>query len=195
MTTLVAARRSPSLVAAALLAGLGAAVAVRVAVGGLDVAGSAPAGLAFAACLTGLAVAAGGVVRRPPARAVVAGLAGAAVLCLPPLLERLATGQAHRPAGSFTAWALVVTVVALAEEALLRGVLYDALRAWRGDLVAVGLGAVAFALLHAPVYGWHVVPLDLAVGVWLGALRAATGSLAAPATAHVVADLAGWWLR
>ena len=37
--------------------------------------------------------------------------------------------------------------------------------------------------------------LDLAVGVWLGALRAVSGSVAVPAIAHTLADLAGWWLR
>jgi hypothetical protein len=45
------------------------------------------------------------------------------------------------------------------------------------------------------VYGWAVVPLDIAVGVWLGTLRAVTGTVAAPAIAHSLADLAGWWLR
>ena len=50
-------------------------------------------------------------------------------------------------------------------------------------------------LLHVPLYGWGSLPLDLAVGVFLGVLRALTGSLAAPAAAHVLADLAGWWLR
>jgi hypothetical protein len=45
------------------------------------------------------------------------------------------------------------------------------------------------------MYGWTAVPLDLAVGVWLGGLRLATGGVAAPATAHALADLAYWWLR
>ena len=54
--------------------------------------------------------------------------------------------------------------------------------------------SVAFALMHVPVYGWHVVPLDLAVGVVLGGLRLATRSVAAPAAAHAVADLATWWI-
>ena len=55
--------------------------------------------------------------------------------------------------------------------------------------------AMAFALLHVPVYGWHVLPLDLAVGCGLGALRLLTGGVTAPAVAHVGADLAGWWLQ
>jgi membrane protease YdiL (CAAX protease family) len=192
----VAARAgsAPVVNAGALMLGLAAAVALRVAVGHGDVAGSPSAGLVFGGCLAALALAAGVVVRRPTTTGLLVGLGGAAVLCLPPALMRLGA-EGHRPAGSFAGWAVVVTAVAVAEEALLRGALYDALREWRGELVAVAGAAVAFALMHAPVYGWHVVSLDLAVGVWLGALRAASGSLAAPVTAHAVADLAGWWLR
>jgi membrane protease YdiL (CAAX protease family) len=86
-------------------------------------------------------------------------------------------------------------LIAVAEEALLRGVLMDAVTSWAGDLAAVAVAAAAFALLHVPLYGWQAVPLDLAVGVWLGGLRLATGGIAAPATAHAVADLVAWWLR
>ncbi|MQA64109.1 MAG: CPBP family intramembrane metalloprotease, partial [Actinophytocola sp.] len=62
-------------------------------------------------------------------------------------------------------------------------------------VAAIGVCAVVFALLHVPLYGWWIVPLDLAVGVFLGALRWVSGSVVAPATAHVLANLAGWWLR
>jgi hypothetical protein len=48
--------------------------------------------------------------------------------------------------------------------------------------------------MHVPLYGWHVVPLDLGVGLWLAGLRLATGGIAAPAIAHAVADLATWWV-
>jgi membrane protease YdiL (CAAX protease family) len=88
----------------------------------------------------------------------------------------------------------VVALVAVAEEVLLRGVVFDRLLRARGTAFAVVVTSVAFAALHAPLYGMRVLPLDLAVGVWLGALKVATGSVAAPATAHVAADLAGWWL-
>ena len=60
--------------------------------------------------------------------------------------------------------------------------------------VAVIVTAVLFAMMHVPLYGWHVVPLDLGVGLWLAGLRLATGGVAAPAIAHTVADLATWWL-
>ena len=65
--------------------------------------------------------------------------------------------------------------------------------AWE-SLGAVLVTSVVFALMHVPLYGWHVVPLDLGVGLWLAGLRLATGGIAAPAVAHTIADLATWWL-
>lgn len=99
-----------------------------------------------------------------------------------------------RPAAPFLPWVAITVVVAGAEEALLRGRLFDAV--WRagGVAAAVLVTTIAFALMHVPLYGWHVVPLDLAVGVALGGLRLATRGVVAPATAHTVADLATWWL-
>jgi membrane protease YdiL (CAAX protease family) len=58
----------------------------------------------------------------------------------------------------------------------------------------VAVTSIVFALIHVPLYGWHVVPLDLGVGVFLGGLRLVSGSVAAPAIAHIGADLATWWL-
>lgn len=182
------------LAAPLLLAGFGLALALRVVVGGVAVADSAPAGLAFAGCLLALTVAAG-VRPRLGVRAAVVGLAGGAVLCLPALIARLAGAPAHRPGAAFLPWALVVAAVAAAEEGFLRGVLFDAVSRWRGPTAAILVGAVLFASLHVPLYGWHVVPLDLAVGIWLGALRQYADSATAPLVAHVTADLAGWWLR
>ncbi len=85
-------------------------------------------------------------------------------------------------------------LVAVAEEIVLRGALVEAVRPLAGSLGAIAIGGAAFALIHVPLYGWQVVPLDLAVGIVLGGLRLATGSVAAPAVAHVVADLATWWV-
>ena len=99
-----------------------------------------------------------------------------------------------RPDVAFVPWALVTILVASAEEAVLRGVLFDRVARAGGTPLAIGVTTVAFALLHVPLYGWHVVPLDLAVGLGLGGLRVATRSVAAPAAAHAVADLATWWL-
>jgi membrane protease YdiL (CAAX protease family) len=185
---------------ALLLSGFVAAVVLRVALGGADVARSGRAGLVFAAVLAALAVAA----RRPTAErdrglrwgvGSAVGLAGAAVLCVPALLHRLGEfgTVAQRPGAGFAGWAVVVALVATAEEVFLRGTLYRYLQPL-GKPMAIGVPALAFALLHLPLYGWGALPLDLAVGVWLGALRALSGTVTAPALAHVLADWAAWTL-
>jgi membrane protease YdiL (CAAX protease family) len=99
-----------------------------------------------------------------------------------------------RPAAPFAPWAAITIVVATAEEALLRGRLFDAIRRAGGVGAAIVVTTLAFALMHVPLYGWHVVPLDVGVGLVLAALRLGTGGVLAPATAHAVADLATWWL-
>jgi membrane protease YdiL (CAAX protease family) len=149
-------------------------------------------GLLFAALLVVLAVSSGATtpVNR---RGLAAGLAGAIVLVVPVVVVHGAPLTLQRTFAGYPAWAAATAVVATAEEAFLRGALFDALRRY-GTASAVVVGAVAFAALHVPLYGWHVVPLDLAVGVFLGALRVATGGWAAPAVAHTGADLVGWWL-
>jgi hypothetical protein len=48
--------------------------------------------------------------------------------------------------------------------------------------------------MHVPLYGVGALPLDLAVGLLLGGLRIVSGSVLAPAIAHVLADIAGGWL-
>jgi membrane protease YdiL (CAAX protease family) len=175
-----------------LVTGFIAAIGLRLIIGGAGVSQSPLAGVAFAACL--LLLAAGSGVRiTPSVRSVSTGVLGAVVLCLPVALGRPA-GQLYDGPG-FTRWAVVVTVVAVSEEVFLRGALYDAVTAARGSTAAVTVGAVAFALLHVPLYGWHVVPLDLFVGVFLGELRRRTGTPAAPAITHAGADLAAWFMR
>lgn len=105
----------------------------------------------------------------------------------------LVTGLS-RPAAAFLPWALITIVVAAGEEGILRGALFDRLRAAGGVLPAVLVTTVVFAIMHVPLYGWHVVPLDLAVGLCLAGLRLATRTIIAPVAAHAVADLATWWL-
>jgi membrane protease YdiL (CAAX protease family) len=99
-----------------------------------------------------------------------------------------------RPAAAFVPWVAVTILVASAEEGLLRGVLFDRIGRVGGLVLAVLLTSAVFALMHVPLYGWHVVPLDFAVGLALAGLRLTTRSLVAPAAAHIVADLATWWL-
>ncbi len=177
-----------------LLTAFSVSVGLRSAVGGAGVAQSSVAGLVFAGCLLLMSGAAGTRVT-VSGRALLAGLAGGALVSAPVALSQaLSFRPLHDAAGLWT-WALVVTVVATAEELFLRGALYDAAQAWAGSVAAELLGAAAFALLHVPLYGWHVLPLDLAVGIVLGGLRAYTGTVTAPAITHVVADVAGWFLR
>lgn len=174
-----------------LVAAFAAAVAVRVAVAGPAGAGSIRAGLVFAVVLAGLAwVNRAGVT--VSARALAFGLLGAMALVLPVLVTHGVGG--HLDATGYATWAPATVAVATAEEAFLRGALYDAVARARGVDAAVIVGAVAFAALHIPLYGWRAVPLDLAVGVALGALRVLTGTWTAPAVAHAGADLVGWWL-
>jgi hypothetical protein len=172
-----------------LVVAFGAALALRLAIGGPGPAQSPAAGLAFAASLLGLAWAAGTRVRMSR-RGLAHGLAGAALLSGPVALLRLGSPLSH--AAGFAGWVTVVAVVATAEELFLRGTLYDAVE---DKAVAIWLGAGLFALLHVPLYGWHVVPLDLVAGLVLGELRRGSGTAAAPAIAHVGADVAAWFLR
>lgn len=134
-------------------------------------------------------------IARPLAIGLVAGLAVVAVAELGPILTGATTITGlGRPASPFLPWAVITVLVAAAEEAVLRGVLFERVERLGGVGGALIVTTIAFALLHVPLYGWHVVPLDLGVGLLLGGLRVVTRSVVAPAAAHVVADLATWWL-
>lgn len=179
------------------LVGLAAAVALRVQLAGPAGARSEVAAIWFAVALgvVALMTQQSAVPAIRVKRGVLAGLVGAAVLCVPAAIRHAALGGVVAPSDGYARWAVFVVIVAVAEEALLRGSLFRAIDQRAGGAAAIAITSVAFGLLHAPVYGWGVVPLDIAVGVWLGTLRAVTGTVAAPAVAHAVADLAGWWLR
>jgi membrane protease YdiL (CAAX protease family) len=190
-----AVRWSPPADVSLLSAGLVVAVALRVEVGAPAASSSTLAGIVFALVLLALAGAVG-TRTRLDGRSVAYGVAGAAILCAP-VVVRWFVGESggHRPAGSYAVWAVIVTAVALAEEAFLRGALFTAVRNWHGPVPAIVVSSLAFAGLHVPLYGWSSVGLDTAVGFVLGVLRERSGSWTAPALAHVGADLAGWWLR
>lgn len=91
-----------------------------------------------------------------------------------------------RPAGLGVAIALN-GLAAVAEEAFFRRYLYGLL-APLGAALAVGGTAVAFALAHVTVWGWWVLPLDLAAGLILSWQRAASGRWSVPAASHVLAN-------
>jgi membrane protease YdiL (CAAX protease family) len=129
------------------------------------------------------------------AQAVAIGLVGGTALVVLALATRWpGPWLPFQPAVSVLPWVAVTVLVATAEEVVLRGALFDAIDEAGGTVVALAATSVAFALLHVPLYGWHVVPLDLGVGFCLGGLRVLTGGVAAPAVAHAVADLATWWI-
>jgi membrane protease YdiL (CAAX protease family) len=160
-------------------------------------------GLAFGVVLLAVAAASGPYAGRPALRrpgshaawSVGAGLLGGIVLVgLAVLGGPVAAGGLVARSTPLVPWAVATVVVAWAEEAVLRGALFDAIGERAGLALSVGLTSVAFALMHVPLYGWHVVPLDLGVGLWLAGLRLLTGGIAAPSIAHAVADLATYWL-
>jgi membrane protease YdiL (CAAX protease family) len=192
VTVVPAERASSTALPVLLVVGFSLAVGIRLIVGGPGPARSPGAGLVFAGLLLAMTLAMR--TRVPVSFAAVGwGVAGAVLLSAPVALLR--GGLPLHSADGFASWAVVVAVVAAAEELFLRGALYDAVRAAVDDRAAVVVGAVAFAALHVPLYGWHVVPLDLVVGLVLGELRRSSGTAAAPAVAHVGADLAAWFLR
>jgi membrane protease YdiL (CAAX protease family) len=178
-----------------LIAGIGAAVGLRLVIGGPERATSMPAGCAFALALFLLASGAGWRPGRPGLRAALLGTAGgAAVVALwmtahPGIAIDLAPLNA-----AIALWTPIVAVIAIAEEVALRGALFNALRGWRGDGLALVVTTALFGLMHVPLYGVGALPVDLAVGLLLGGLRIVSGGVLAPAIAHVVADLAGGWL-
>jgi membrane protease YdiL (CAAX protease family) len=180
----------------ALLVALALVVGVRVALNGSSVVSALAAGSVFGVALMGVASSsARRRIARPRVGSIALGaLGGALLIVLPGLASGLpAIGVGLHPQ-PFAAWAIVTVVVAVGEEAVLRGVLFDAVVEAAGRPAAVAVTSVAFALIHVPLYGWHVVPLDLAVGVALAGLRLISRGVAAPAMAHVVADLATWWM-
>jgi membrane protease YdiL (CAAX protease family) len=79
-------------------------------------------------------------------------------------------------------------VAAVAEELFFRRLTFGWLMRW-GPGVAVAGSAGAFALVHARAYGLSALPLDLAAGILFGWQRWSSGSWAAPALTHVVANL------
>jgi membrane protease YdiL (CAAX protease family) len=179
-----------------LLGGLAAATLARGAANGASSANQALlAGTGFGIALLGIALVAGWPPARPSPRALAIGTFGGAILVLLPLLlHPVALNVPGMRPTPFPEWAAVTLLVASAEEVLLRGALFSAVGRSYGLPAAVVVSSIAFALMHVPLYGWAVVPLDLAAGVWLAGLRMAGGGVGAPAVAHALADLATWFI-
>lgn len=79
-------------------------------------------------------------------------------------------------------------LAAVAEEAFFRRFLYGWLAA-QGPALAIGASAVAFALVHVPLYGIGALGLNLAAGLLFGWQRWATGTWTAPAATHALANV------
>ena len=122
-------------------------------------------------------------------RAVLAGLATGAVLLVPVMLSPFS----GRPLAAFWEWAAIAAVIATLEETAIRGALYQRWSEEAGPLVAIAVGALVFALIHLPRYGLGAMPLDAAVGLALGGLRALTGRVLPCAVAHTIADWGAWF--
>jgi membrane protease YdiL (CAAX protease family) len=192
--------RSPRLSAAsvgvALVAVIGLVVGARWAAWRSGAIDPIAVGALFGAVLLALALAGGwrpsrGTSGPLAARVVARGLAGGLVLAVTALLGPHASWSGQL-VGTFplAPWAAATVLVASAEEALLRGALFGRLVEAHSAALAIIVTSVAFALMHVPVYGWAAAPLDLGVGLVLGGLRLISGGVAAPAIAHVIADLA-----
>ena len=93
------------------------------------------------------------------------------------------------PPAPATAFVIALnTLAAVAEEAFFRRLVYGALLA-AGPVAAVVGSAMLFAAVHVTVYGFWVLPLDLAAGLLFGWQRQATGSWAVPAVTHAAANV------
>lgn len=122
-------------------------------------------------------------------QSLIAGLMVGAILLAPVVSGPLSA----RPWGAFLPWAAIAALVATLEETSIRGVLYRRWADEAGTVAAILVGAAVFALIHLPRYGLGAMPLDAAVGLALGGLRALTGRVLPCAVAHTVADWGAWF--
>jgi len=80
------------------------------------------------------------------------------------------------------------TLAAVSEEAFFRRLAYGVADTW-GPAVAIVTSAAIFAAVHVTVWGWAVLPLDLAAGLVLGWQRWASGGWSVPAATHAAANV------
>jgi len=89
----------------------------------------------------------------------------------------------------YTGVAFAVNIVAaVAEEAFFRRFIYGWLAARSEGLAIVGAAAL-FAVIHVPIWGIGVLPIDFAAGLLLGWQRREAGTWLSPAVTHVLANL------
>ena len=130
-----------------------------------------------------------GEVSVPRARSIALAIIVGALLVLPSVSGHISS----RPIDGFWGWAAIAAIVATLEETAIRGALYRRWLEEAGPVVAIFAGALVFALIHLPRYGLAAMPLDFAVGIALGGLRAVTGRVLPCAIAHTIADWGAWF--
>lgn len=115
-------------------------------------------------------------------------------------LERIREFMETRVRPLFSSWSLgelaMISVAAgLCEEALFRGALQGGLSRWINPAFALTIASAVFGLCHFVTRTYGVIAGGL--GVYLGGLWLATGSLLAPMTTHAVYDFVAlvWFLR
>ncbi len=192
--TVVQARRLEVVRPAVIVAGLGMVVAVRWAATVSGAGDGIAIGLVFGVSLAIVALSSGRLIWAANPSSIALGLAVGGALVGLAMVSRGPIAVPVAAPSAFGAWALVTILVAVTEEAVLRGALFDAIEDVGGAAVSVVATSLVFGLIHVPLYGWHVLPLDIGVGLALAGLRLITGGIAAPAAAHAIADLATWWL-
>jgi membrane protease YdiL (CAAX protease family) len=83
---------------------------------------------------------------------------------------------------------------AVAEELLFRRVTYGRLERY-GPTAAVAGSAIAFAMIHVPLYGLAALPVDVGAGLLFSWQRWAAGTWSVPAATHAAANLLAVMLR
>ncbi len=193
--TAIVPRRTAWVDALVVSLGLATVVAARWFATSNVVADPIVVGVGFGLGLIAVGVVSRTTIRVPSPSGVGLGIIGGGLLIGVALLPPAASGATPTVRVlAFGPWAAATVLVATAEEVVLRGALFERFAGLGGPVAAIAVTSVAFALMHVPSYGWQVVPLDLGAGLLLGALRLLSGGITAPAIAHVVADLATWWL-
>jgi membrane protease YdiL (CAAX protease family) len=132
-------------------------------------------------------------VARDRSRARIAPWVGLAVGVVGVIIAAIASGRPVR--SPLVAWAVPLSVLAaVAEEALFRRVAYGWLARWGVPIAVLG-SATMFALIHIPLYGVAVFPVDLGAGLLLSWQRWATGTWTVPAATHAMANVLATVLR
>lgn len=107
-------------------------------------------------------------------------------------------GESTPPGWRIPLVLLVVSLGPLVEELLFRGVLLSALVQRWGNVAAIGLSSLAFALAHLPGLDWHVFALPdlLLLAVALAWLRLRSGSIWPSVVGHGANNLlaAAWFV-